>query len=123
MTTATETFAKMDIVQIGPGTQRKHQFIIVDHKPSRHVYPYVGIKVGGNGAPYKLSPRDSMRKIGTAPETHPAYQGYISRGNSRGPQVDATYKKLVQKLIDAVKSRDLMRAETIANGLLELDED
>lgn len=120
MEIATQKFQKLDIVQIG-----SRHFIIVDYKPERHVYPYVGILANGKGAPYKLSPtkHGTMAYRSRAAEDHPAYLAYLSRtGKTSDSQIDATYKKLVDRLVDAVLADDQYKAKTIAIGLREIED-
>jgi hypothetical protein len=109
MQTATQELQRLDLVKTLGGAE----FIITDHKPTRPAYPYLGVKPRGNGAEYKIGPKNRPMKIGTVSEDHPALQALAARKGHMSPSA----KDMLRRLFDAVEAGKLEVAQALVPGL------
>ena len=102
-------FQKFDIVEFPQGDQ----MIVTEIKPSRPANPYVGVKMNGQGAPYKFGPKHMPKKVGTAPANHPALQANAARGNNKSGALTPGARETLAQMLTAVESGDLAQAQAL----------
>jgi len=97
--------------------------IVVEIKHSRPANPYIGIKLNGNGAPYKFGPRHNPAKANPPQfvnENHPAVVAYKNRRAGRKPDAMVTAKLLARTVLDGWTSSGSEIARSLAKEVLEL---